>query len=93
MFYFKFNKHYSNRTQTYFMKDNFIENKLKDHICRFNDGEHNCDCYIAGVTDYHNHIVEKIEKLKRDPQDSHDLGYDTAVRDTLSLLQDTNQKE
>jgi len=23
----------------------------KKHICRFNDGECNCDCYIAGLAD------------------------------------------
>lgn len=40
----------------------YIQDKLLEkHICRFNDGECNCDCYIAGMTDYHNHIVEKIK--------------------------------
>lgn len=71
------------------MKDNFIENKLKDHICRFNDGEHNCDCYIAGVTDYHNHIVEKIANYDLD------LGMvgENAVDKIISILQNTNPKE
>lgn len=27
------------------MKNKF----LKNHICRFNDGEHNCDCFVAGM--------------------------------------------
>lgn len=30
----------------------------KDHICRFNDGDCNCDCFNAGVTDYQNLIKE-----------------------------------
>lgn len=71
------------------MKDNFIENKLKDHICRFNDGEHNCDCYIAGVTDYHNHIVEIIDNI-------HPINSNNAIDHHMkikSLLQDTNPKE
>lgn len=73
------------------MKDNFIENKLKDHICRFNDGEHNCDCYIAGVTDYHNHIVEILEK-ERQTWAKESIG-EIAVKSIISLLQDTNPKE
>ena len=41
----------------------YIQDKLLEkHICRFNDGECNCDCYIAGMTDYHNHIVEKVKE-------------------------------
>lgn len=68
------------------MKDNFIENKLKDHICRFNDGEHNCDCYIAGVTDYHNHIVENAIKENDIAGDFHP----DAVVIPLFKLQDTN---
>ena len=68
------------------MINTYIKDKLLEkHICRFNDGECNCDCYIAGMTDYHNHIVEKIVK---------DVDMtDQQLQDILSLLQDTNQKE
>ena len=48
----------------------YIQDKLLEkHICRFNDGECKCDCYIAGMTDYHNHIVEIVEDCKREDID------------------------
>ena len=67
----------------------YIQDKLLEkHICRFHDGECNWDCYIAGMTDYHNHIVEKIEQYDNVWQDSNDV-----KNGILKLLQDTNPKE
>jgi len=68
----------------------YIQDKLLEkHICRFNDGECNCDCYIAGMTDYHNHIVEKINSI--DPTKSNNaIDHHIKIK---SLLQDTNPKE
>ncbi len=86
----------------------YIKDKLLEkHICRFNDGECNCDCYIAGMQDYHNYIVEKINKelksvIKKKEQITNDpfhparcqyLGQQDALTFILSLLQDTNPKE
>ena len=84
----------------------YIQDKLLEkHICRFNDGECNCDCYIAGMTDYHNHIVEKIEGMKLEiPEYRNKRGHHTnsahrkirhnkALQMVQSLLQDTNPKE
>ena len=65
------------------------DNLLEKHICRFNDGECNCDCYIAGMTDYHNHIVEKIGNIN--PLKSNNaIDHHIKIK---SLLQDTNPKE
>ena len=88
--------------------NNYIQNKLlEQHICRFNDGECNCDCYISGMTDYHNHIVEKVrEKRKKEdftktycPEcgghyaagECDCAGYNKAIDDFISQLQDTNK--
>ena len=32
---------------------------IKEHVCRFNDGEHNCDCYIEGL----NLAQDKLRKI------------------------------
>jgi len=79
----------------------YIQDKLLEkHICRFNDGECNCDCYIAGMTDYHNHIVENLERMKipteemiHDLRGKCDFERNNTINDILSLLQDTNPKE
>ncbi len=84
------------------MTNTYIQDKLLEkHICRFNDGECNCDCYIAGMKDYHNHIVENIKepsdirkaRFESDGENTFDYGYDTKTKEILSLLQDTNPKE
>ena len=64
----------------------YIQDKLLEkHICRFNDGECNCDCYIAGMTDYHNHIVEKIEEYANSQTDK---TVAMGIIGTISLLKD-----
>lgn len=68
----------------------YIQDKLLEkHICRFNDGECKCDCYIAGMTDYHNHIVEKIKNAPNDMV-INDKKYNNPREYTLAILQDTN---
>ncbi len=78
------------------MNNTYIQDKLLEkHICRFNDGECNCDCYIAGMTDYHNHIVEKIPK-KIILKNMYGDGWNDAIEvisNNFSTLQDTNPKE
>ena len=77
----------------------YIQDKLLEkHICRFNDGECKCDCYIAGMTDYHNHIVEKLHNQVEYMYKQDQWEFDTCVNfvNTFaenSLLQDTNPKE
>lgn len=73
----------------------YIQNKLLEkHICRFNDGECNCDCYIAGITDYHNHIVEEVKEFRHRVRNlSVSSDFDIEFDDFISLLQDTNPKE
>ena len=72
------------------MKNTYIQDKLLEkHICRFNDGECKCDCYIAGMTDYHNHIVEKIKNAPNDMV-INDKKYNNPREYTLAILQDTN---
>jgi predicted ATPase with chaperone activity len=72
----------------------YIQNKLLEkHICRFNDGECNCDCYIAGITDYHNHIVEMIQKqiddIYEEPEKTEDdISEARVMEEIISLLQD-----
>lgn len=100
---------YNNTPCSYNFKNmTYIQNKLKEFhhkFCEFTDGgvlvhyckDGNClDEFITQIlTDYHNHIVEKIHKLKRtdDTQMSEDRIYDEALEDILSLLQDTNPNE
>ena len=66
------------------------DNLLEKHICRFNDGECNCDCYIAGMTDYHNHIVQNLynELVRYDPDKTM-----YSLDEIMKILQDTNPKE
>lgn len=47
------------------------------------------------LTDYHNHIVEKIklDKPNEDASYAYKLGYNDSNQSILSLLQDTNPKE
>lgn len=124
MFYFKFNKYYSNRTQTYFMKDNFIGNKLKeiseeyeswcrnialDALCGKYDYIKSEDWWKEKIkqslTDYHNHIVEKIDGMEKENiVDSINMngdittadmkiGFNQAISKVVALLQDTKPKE
>jgi hypothetical protein len=73
----------------------YIQDKLLEkHICRFNDGECNCDCYIAGMTDYHNHIIEKIQKDLDNGRFYEICSHENSFMKYMkSLLQDTNPKE
>ncbi len=78
-------------------KNTYIQDKLLEkHICRFNDGECNCDCYIAGMQDYHNHIVEKIDDAIKNHQIAN--SYAEGILEGMMhckhlILQDTNPKE
>ena len=83
------------------MTNTYIQDKLLEkHICRFNDGECNCDCYIAGMTDYHNHIIEILNR-SIDGCDWCDIedgkgryvNEKQLAKNILSLLQDTNPNE
>lgn len=84
------------------MTNTYIQDKLLEkHICRFNDGECNCDCYIAGMQDYHNHIVEKAEEDLKLLKKVHKIELDAIALKSLEefikwsenrkqSLQDTN---
>lgn len=36
------------------------QNHKEDHLCRFNDGEQNCNCYLSGI----NEVIVALEALK-----------------------------
>lgn len=36
------------------------QNHKENHLCRFNDGEQNCNCYLSGM----NEIIVALEELK-----------------------------
>lgn len=49
------------------MQDNMplkqlLEEQRKNHICRFNDGECKCECFIAGQLFTIEHIKKMIEE-------------------------------
>jgi len=53
---------------------------------------------IESLTDYHNHIVEKVKNepnpfMGENDKKDHHTGWEYAKKDILSLLQDTNPKE
>lgn len=52
--------------------------------------------FKESITDYHNHIIEKIEKLSKNAEKFvpyQKIHYQSALIDLKSLLQDTNPKE
>lgn len=39
--------------------------KMKEtHICRFNDGEQNCECYLSAISKVIEHYEQLIEEIK-----------------------------
>lgn len=39
---------------------NAFRNYKEEHLCRFNDGEQNCNCYLSGI----NEVIVALEVLK-----------------------------
>lgn len=77
--------------------NNYIQNKLDEfpYFLGSDEMTKQTKKWIEqSLTDYHNHIVEKI-KTRRDEmiEKTGVFRYDSLYDDILSLLQDTNPKE
>ena len=59
---------------------------IENHICRFNDYPQRCECYIAGIKEILEGLVEREEKNKSN-QSVWGQGWNEAKQDTVSYLQ------
>jgi len=79
-----------------------IENDLKEKGYTKHERETVIGILEQSITDYHNHIVEKIEMLKRkhynetafmNHRNDYNDAHNEVLQSVLSILQDTNPKE
>lgn len=76
-------------------KINLIIDQSKEHSCRFNDGDSNCECYLEGLNrikrqfsfEHKCGIVDKIKEMKSGVlPDARQRGYNQAIDDVLAIL-------
>ena len=64
---------------------------LEKHICRFNDENCKCDCFIAGVISIYKEELKEIEGMEKESKSRFEyeelFGYSVAISDLRTKLE------